>query len=47
MSTSVEIVEGAFHGFDAVMPKQPVSERFFDAQVAAIETRIARESRLS
>ena len=39
--TSVEIVEGAFHGFDAVMPKRPVSERFFDAQVAAIETRIA------
>jgi acetyl esterase/lipase len=39
--TSVEIVEGAFHGFDAVMPKRPVSERFFDSQVAAIEARIA------
>ena len=39
--TSVEIVEGAFHGFDAVMPKRPVSQRFFDSQVAAIETRIA------
>jgi acetyl esterase/lipase len=39
--TRVEIVEGAFHGFDAVMPKRPVSERFFDSQVAAIETSIA------
>lgn len=41
VSTSVEIVEGAFHGFDAVMAKRPVSERFFEAQVAALETRIA------
>ena len=39
--TSVEIVEGAFHGFDAVMPNAPVSERFFESQAAAIETRIA------
>ena len=38
--TSVEIVEGAFHGFDAVMANRPVSGRFFDAQVAAIEARI-------
>jgi acetyl esterase/lipase len=41
VSTSVEIVEGAFHGFDAVMTNRPVSMRFFDAQVAAIESRVA------
>lgn len=35
--TTVEVVEGAFHGFDAVLAKAKVSERFFDAQVAAIE----------
>jgi acetyl esterase/lipase len=42
--TSVETVEGAFHGFDAVMPTKPVSERFFAAQVAAIEAHIAHGS---
>ncbi len=39
--TSVEIVEGAFHGFDAVMPTKPVSERFFDSQIAVIENCLA------
>ncbi len=33
---SLEVVDGAFHGFDAVMPKAPVSRAFFDAQVAAV-----------
>ena len=42
MPTSVEIVEGAFHGFDAVMTKRPVSERFFAAQVAAIESALRK-----
>lgn len=35
--TDLEIVEGAFHGFDAVLPGKPVSRRFFEAQAAAIE----------
>jgi acetyl esterase/lipase len=30
------VVEGAFHGFDMVVPSAPVSQRFFEAQVAAI-----------
>jgi acetyl esterase/lipase len=34
--TSLEIVEGAFHAFDAVLPRAKVSERFFESQVAAI-----------
>ena len=32
----LEVVEGAFHGFDAVAPYRPVSRRFFDAQAAAL-----------
>jgi len=28
----VEVVPGAFHGFDLVAPKAPVSRRFFDSQ---------------
>lgn len=39
--TTLEVVEGAFHAFDAVVPKAKVSERFFDAQVAAIDEAIA------
>ncbi|MEX1364690.1 MAG: alpha/beta hydrolase fold domain-containing protein [Nannocystaceae bacterium] len=35
--TTVEVIEGAFRGFDVVQPKAMVSERFFEAQVAAIE----------
>jgi acetyl esterase/lipase len=33
---TVEIVEGAFHGFDAAVPKAPVSRRFIAAQVDAM-----------
>ncbi|MFZ5445860.1 MAG: alpha/beta hydrolase [Myxococcota bacterium] len=33
----LELVEGAFHGFDAVAPRNPVSQCFFEAQVAALE----------
>lgn len=40
--TTLEIVDGAFHGFDAAAPKKPVSVRFFDAQVAAIEEALRR-----
>jgi acetyl esterase/lipase len=38
----LEIVPGAFHGFDAVLPDKPVSRRFFEAQAAAIEKALAR-----
>ncbi|EID12786.1 alpha/beta hydrolase [Mycolicibacterium phlei] len=33
----VEVVEGAFHGFDAVAQKAPVSQRFFDSQCAWLQ----------
>ncbi|OBF28355.1 alpha/beta hydrolase [Mycobacterium sp. ACS1612] len=32
----VEIVEGAFHGFDGIVPKADVSQRFFDSQCALL-----------
>jgi len=35
--TTLEVVDGAFHGFDAAAPTKPVSIRFFEAQVAAIQ----------
>ncbi len=41
---TVEIVEGAFHGFDLVMPRRPVSLRFFDAQIDAM-VEIAEKAR--
>ena len=34
--TSLEIVQGAIHGFDVALPGAAVSRRFFAAQVAAI-----------
>jgi acetyl esterase/lipase len=34
---TLEVVPGAFHAFDQVLPSASVSARFFDAQVAAIE----------
>lgn len=40
--TDLEIVEGAFHGFDAVLPGSPVSRRFFEAESAAIERALRR-----
>ncbi len=36
VAVDVEVVAGAFHGFDAVLADKPVSRRFFDAQVQAI-----------
>jgi acetyl esterase/lipase len=32
----VEVVAGAFHGFDSVVPKAPVTRAFRDAQLAAL-----------
>ncbi len=34
--TELKIVDGAFHGFDLVLPKRPVSLDFFNAQVDAM-----------
>lgn len=35
--TDLEIVDGAFHGFDRVVPKASISKQFFAAQVAALK----------
>jgi acetyl esterase/lipase len=37
----VDVVPGAFHGFDAVAPKTDVSKGFFDSQCAAIRGALA------
>jgi acetyl esterase/lipase len=37
----VEVVPGAFHGFDVVVPKAGVSRAFFDSQCAAIQDALA------
>jgi len=39
---TLEVVEGAFHGFDAVLPRAGVSRRFLDAQVDALASAFAR-----
>ncbi|MEZ5164993.1 MAG: hypothetical protein R2695_00370 [Acidimicrobiales bacterium] len=35
---TVEVVDGALHGFDQVCADAAVSRRFFDSQVAALTT---------
>ncbi|MGV0851779.1 alpha/beta hydrolase [Mycolicibacterium phlei] len=37
----VEIVEGAFHGFDAIAPRTSVSQKFFDSQCAWLQREMA------
>ena len=37
----VEVVEGAFHGFDGIAPKASVSQRFFDSQCAMLQRALA------
>lgn len=37
----VEIISGAFHGFDLVAPKVQVSRRFFDSQCETLRTALA------
>ena len=32
----LEVVDGAFHGFDVLFPDKPVVKAFFDAQVHAL-----------
>ncbi|MDP9168626.1 MAG: hypothetical protein M3O32_21605, partial [Actinomycetota bacterium] len=34
----VEVVPGAFHGFDGVVPKAAVSQAFFASQVAWLKS---------
>lgn len=38
----LEVVEGAFHGFDAVLPRAGVSQRFRAAQVGALAAALTR-----
>ena len=38
--TTLEIVEGAIHGFDVAFPNAGVSQRFFAAQIAAVAQRL-------
>ncbi len=41
----VEVVQGAFHGFDGVVPKAPVSQALFASQVAWLRRNLTqRES---
>jgi acetyl esterase/lipase len=37
----VEVVQGAFHGFDQVVPKAAVSQSFFASQCASLRTALA------
>ncbi|BBY44722.1 alpha/beta hydrolase [Mycolicibacterium celeriflavum] len=37
----VEVVEGAFHGFDGIVPKASVSQQFFDSQCAMLRRTLA------
>ena len=39
---SVEVVDGAFHVFDLLLPKAEVSQTFFDSQCAALRKAFAR-----
>ena len=37
----VEVVKGAFHGFDGIVPKAEVSQSFFDSQCALLQRALA------
>jgi acetyl esterase/lipase len=37
----VEVVDGAFHGFDLVVPKAAVSQAFYGSQCASLRTALA------
>ena len=37
----VEVVKGAFHGFDGIVPKAEVSQSFFDSQCALLRRLLA------
>ena len=36
VSCQVEVVKGAFHGFDGIVPKAEVSQSFFKSQCAVL-----------
>jgi acetyl esterase/lipase len=40
----VEVVQGAFHGFDLVVPKAGVSQAFFASQCASLRTALAAKN---
>jgi acetyl esterase/lipase len=40
----VEVVQGAFHGFDLVVPKAAVSQSFFASQCASLRTALSKKS---
>jgi len=40
----VEVVPGAFHGFDAIVPKASVSQSFFASQCASLRSALAATS---
>lgn len=44
VSVTLDIVEGAFHGFDAIAPKAPVSQRFRETLAAAIARAVGVEA---
>ena len=37
----IEVVEGAFHGFDGIVPKAEVSQSFFNSQCAMLRQALA------
>jgi acetyl esterase/lipase len=39
----VEVVQGAFHGFDLVVPKAAVSQSFFASQCASLRTALSKK----
>jgi acetyl esterase/lipase len=41
VTCEVEVVEGAFHGFDGIAPKAEVSQQFFDSQCAMLRQALA------
>ncbi|WP_253869874.1 alpha/beta hydrolase [Mycobacterium sp. 1164966.3] len=42
---ALEVVQGAFHGFDLLAPKKGVSRQFFESQCAALTAALGRKSR--
>jgi len=43
VSCDLEVVDGAFHGFDAVMPKAPVTKAFTAAQIAFLRNALKQK----
>ncbi|ACS43969.1 alpha/beta hydrolase [Methylorubrum extorquens] len=43
VQVELEVVDGAFHGFDVAVPEAPVSRRFFQSQAKALDRAFAGE----